>query len=187
MKLKIDNLPEFKKDLIAHILKEWQTDADRLEIEWKQKIQAASPALEPYSTSSKREIAEQNARVELSQAKTPIMELKNLAQNQIPGQKDDKIGPFTLFDITTTELSIDNTTTYFLLPIQSLPKFEMRTNWNGHSIELLAQGSRFRGLSLNYSEEEKGGEIWEEPAMGRIISTGRFTNDVKRTITAIYK
>lgn len=150
------------------------------------KILAASPTPEPYSNDSKRERTEQQARIAMSDAKSPINELKNVAQKPILPQTDNKVGPFTLFDVTTTELAKDIVTTYFLIPIQSLPMNNMKTTWNGISISLLDQGSRFNGLSLNWSEEIKGGEIWEEPAMGRIISTGRFTNDVTTKITAVY-
>jgi len=187
MKLKIEKVGEFKRGLIEHILKEWQAEAELLESRWESEIAKSSTTLDQGAAFSKKELAEQKARLEISQIQSPLNELKTLMLKEIPAQREAQVEAFSLFDVTVSELGKNKTTTYFLLPIQNLPKGKNQMNWNGNSIVLLNASSSLMGRSLNSSVKSEDGEVWEEPHMGHVVSTGRHTNDVRQTISAIYK
>lgn len=186
MKHKIDDAAEFKAGLLKHILSEWETQVDMLETQMQEKIDAASDSFAPYSNYSKKDLAEQRARVELSDLKTPLAELKSLPK-PIPEQPDEQIRVFSLFDITVSELGRNKTTTYFVVPLERLSKLKMQIKYDGTSIVLTTRGSPFFGCKLNDRRKIAGGEIWEEPHMGHVIKTGRHSNDVMYEVSWIYK
>ncbi len=185
VKQKIPDLPLFKEKLVQAVIADWELRTDAVETQFKELIDSSSDIPNPNSPFSKKELVEQKAHIELSGLRTPLVELKKFST--IPLQENEKVGDFSIFDLTVTELHKSRTTTYFVLPLPSLEMQKNSISFNGVSVVLITRMDPLYGRTLNSVVKIEKFEKWDEPDKGHFVRTGKFSNETNSRVTWIYK
>ena len=178
MKQNISDLKKFKYEILAQAIQDAELEVQNLESDLH---------AEAGSASAVNEIAEQKARLALSDLKTPLAELKNILGTTFPDQMDDVVTTFSLFDLTVTSEGKSKVITYFVLPLADFGKLRLSVKVGGQAIALTTQRHPWFGRSLNERSRLEPQELWDEPHMGHVIKTGEYSKATTIRISWVYK
>lgn len=189
MKYQIQNLTDFKKRLLHLVMQEWSAEADIQQQQMETEINSATNQMTGEFGISPKEQLEQQARLSLSLIRSAVMDLKKVADDSAAYLQKEMVHEMTLFDLEISSKGSSKTTTYFVVPVQKVPKMKFVFNLDGVSVTLVnKEGIRtYFGQAEGARFKSKGGEVFEEPHMGHYVSTGRFEPDRVYKIKYIYR
>lgn len=187
MKHKISDVNKFKEDILKQTVADWELQAQSMEAQLQAEVDSASDRPQYGSSFSKKELADQAARLALSNLKTPLNELKSIIEKPFPRQEDDVIRDFTLFDLNVASAGNNKTTTFLVLPMRSLGKARPNIKLGDIAIVLTNRQHPWFGHKLNDRKRVPSEDIYSEPHMGHIVMTGEKTKAMTVEVTWIYK